>query len=597
MEVILTLSNRITLAGAIPLLVAAALAVLVAALALAPSRPASAAASPDTCKISPVILNMLLDRYGKNAQYCDNLNLGTNGDSIPDGSTARGDTWDFSGKNLGSFSITDKDAEYLQKLTGSTRITESAVRYIDLTGNPLTVSDVDFKHIPANVAVKLTADTSIKGFQQEDYSVTEGVIGYISAAFPGMLTGSNTHFSFTADLTGDIDDDLNEALDPGGDKTKVGLVSLGTNADSDKSRSFEVNSDSGSVIFYWPLNVSKDNENDDDWDFTLTINEATGVQQGTKSSDNALTVSEGPVNLTRNRDSAEVTIVDADKPAIEVCDRSEDVEENILDEVAITPATYGGTSNDPRDCDELTTRDLGKITRLTIDDDDTDDREPLETLLPDDLSDLSGLSRLHIVGARALPSGIFKDVGKNAMTDRGADRDDQTVRITFAKNSPADSEDDSVGDFTPSTIPQHIWDDQEPRQVIVLADDKGSNDKGVTRGLDADLYAGSENGHFFVLTNAATAKYALGNSVSFAPGKRTDLTVPIIGTDSFGAGGGPDSTTSRVARFAVTIPDVDNEDKGDRSTWLFLFAGQSNDPVSNAGQLVDLASVAISDDD
>ena len=40
MEVILTLSNRITLAGVLPILVAFALAVLVAAIALAPTRPA-----------------------------------------------------------------------------------------------------------------------------------------------------------------------------------------------------------------------------------------------------------------------------------------------------------------------------------------------------------------------------------------------------------------------------------------------------------------------------------------------------------------------------------------------------------------------------
>ena len=45
MEVNLTFSNRITLAGAVPLMVAAVVAILVAAIALAPTRPASAADS------------------------------------------------------------------------------------------------------------------------------------------------------------------------------------------------------------------------------------------------------------------------------------------------------------------------------------------------------------------------------------------------------------------------------------------------------------------------------------------------------------------------------------------------------------------------
>ena len=77
MEVILTLSNRITLAGALPILVAFALAVLIAAIALAPSRPASADAHADTCDLSPLLLDMLLERYSLEPYDCDQLDLQT----------------------------------------------------------------------------------------------------------------------------------------------------------------------------------------------------------------------------------------------------------------------------------------------------------------------------------------------------------------------------------------------------------------------------------------------------------------------------------------------------------------------------------------
>lgn len=625
MEVILTLSNRITLAGAVPLLVAAAVAIFVAALALVPTRPASAAADANTCKITPVILEMLLDRYGQKAADCDDLNLET-GSAPTLAKPDEEDTWDLSGKNLTSFAITDDDAKYLKALIGGaagTRTTEAEVHYIDLTDNPLSVDDVSFKNIPSDVAVKLTAESNVKGFQQADYTVTEGSASYISAAFPDMLTGSNTHIQFTVDLTGDVTDDVNSAIEGDASAAKIELVSFGTGDNNeDASKTFEADSDSESVIFYWPITVSNDNENDDDWEITLTINEDSGFLQAASAGGLA---SATAATVEFATDSAEVTVLDADKPAIEVCDRSEDVEEAILGVVEpdATVTRYGGTTGNPRDCDELTKRDLSKIVQLTVADDDEDDKEPLETLLAGDFSDLTALHRLHIVGARNLPSGIFAGVGKNAKLDANNDgtpdddgsggTTDTTVEITFEKNVPTDSDEDSVGDFTPSTIPQHIWADQEPGQVIILADDKGSNDKGVTKGLDADLYAGSENGHFFVLTNAATAKWVLKNTISFASGQTANpFTTPRIGTGSLGTGGadpigdatadranvvggGQNSNTSRVVRFAVDIPNVDDEDKGDRNTWLFLFA--DGDDPTNAGALVDLARVAITDDD
>ena len=176
-----------------------------------------------------------------------------------------------------------------------------------------------------------------------------------------------------------------------------------------------------------------------------------------------------------------------------------------------------------------------------------------------------------------------------------------------------------MGDFTPSTIPAHIWDDQEKKQVIVLSDDTNDKGEGTTKGLDADLYAGSENGFFFVLTNAATSGYVLGDKVvitatALGTGGDNVLMRPTIDLDSHLAdadrtagnqrGGGPGSKTSKVVRFAVSIPNVDDTDKGDRNTWLFLFAADNDtdtpatdDLPGNAGDLKDVATVAVTDDD
>ena len=565
---------------------------------------------------------MLLARYGLDSADCDTIDIQNNDNSGTQLQLATGmvaDTWDFSGKNLSSFAVTDDDAKYLKKLMGGndgTRIAEAGVRYIDLTGNSLTAADVNFKHIPSNVAVKLTADSNVKGFQLADYTITEGGASYVAAALPDLLTGPNTHFQVTVGLTGDVTKDVNEALDRGGNATRETLVSFGTGTGN--SRILEVDSDSGSVIYHWPITVSNDNETEDDWEITLTINEDTGVKQGTSAS-NAANATAAAVSLAI--DQAEVTILDADEPATIVCNRSEDVEASILQVVAVSgnEADFGGTTNNPRDCDELTKRDLSKITQLWVADDDTDDMEPLETLLANDFADLTGLYRLHIVGARALPSGIFAGVGKDSAynhdDDDGTTPTVKTTEITFAKNQPEDPDDDSVGNFTPSTIPQHIWDDQEAWQVITLSDDKDSSDKGVTKGLDADLYAGAENGHFFVLTNAATAKYVLGTTTTFAS---TEIKLPEMGTgtitanntvgnvDPIGANtvvlGAVGEKSSRVVRFAVSIDDVDDEDKGDRTSWIFLFGTGAanvvgtNDPT-NAGDLKDIAAVAITDDD
>ncbi|MXW28752.1 MAG: hypothetical protein F4Z80_07780 [Chloroflexi bacterium] len=237
---------------------------------------------------------------------------------------------------------------------------------------------------------------------------------------------------------------------------------------------------------------------------------------------------------------------------------------------------------------------------------DADDREPIANMVTGDFEGFTGVTSLHIVGARSLPSGIFAAVGSKVAGSG-------TVQITFEKNNAADEDVDKVGAFTPSTIPAHIWDDQEKKQVIVLDDDKNAKGEGTTKGLDADLYAGAENGYFFVLTNAATSGYVLGDKViigatELGSGGANELMRPTIDLNTTDAGnqrgGGPGSKTSKVVRFAVSIPDVDDKDKGDRNTWLFLFAAD-NDTTSpgsdelpgNAGDLKDVATVAVTDDD
>ncbi|MXX67078.1 MAG: hypothetical protein F4Z40_08910 [Chloroflexi bacterium] len=475
------------------------------------------------------------------------------------------------------------------------------------------MEDVSFANIPARVAVILSAESNVSGFQQEDYTVTEDAPSYISVAFPGLRAVDEDDAGTPADeslmtgtvtVGGDAGALRNTALG-NGSGNKIQLVSFGDN-DTDSTnaidltsttRTFQVNSEADDVIFYLPLTVSKDNENDEDWDISLRIAETAA----------ALTNANAGFELTN--DEADITILDADAPTLSVCDRSEDVESAILsyaiDAAGGAQAGAVGFGGNVR-CGDITIRDLGTVMTFTVTDADTDDREPIANLVSGDFEGFTGVTSLHIVGARNLPSGIFGGVGSK-VAGTG------TVQISFAKNNPADEEVDKVGDFTPSTIPAHIWDDQEKKQVIVLSDDTNEKGEGTTKGLDADLYAGSENGYFFVLTNAATSGYVLGDKVvitatALGTGGDNVLMRPTIDLDTATngnqRGGGPGSKTSKIVRFAVSIPDVDDKDKGDRNTWLFLFAADNDtstpdadDLPGNAGDLKDVATVAVTDDD
>ena len=274
-----------------------------------------------------------------------------------------------------------------------------------------------------------------------------------------------------------------------------------------------------------------------------------------------------------------------------MCDRSDDVQEAILDAVDGTGDTPVAQDDfyDHLRCDDITLADLGTISGTLAITDSDGDNEPLEDLVAGDFEGIKGISGLSITGAGSLPSGIFAGVGSAK---------DNKVEITFAKNTSEDVE--QVGNYTPSTIPSHIFDDQETQQVFVLADDTNDAGKGTTKGFDADLYAGTENGHIFVMTNAATAAYILGDSITFAN------VVNVINRPSItdrGAGAGEKG--SRIARFAVQILPNDDKDKGERNTWLFLFATDGDGDAdnnadgnpANAANLVDLATVAVTDDD
>ena len=604
MEVILTLSNRITFAGAIPLLVAVALAVLVAAIALAPSRPASAAPNSGTCDLSPMLLDMLLERYGQKSFECNTFDLSGTADVIHSGGSPRytladgemGNTWDFSGENLDSFAISDDDAKILRELTDTDAdltndpagtVVEDGVLYIDLTNNPLTVADVNFKNIPNNVAIVLSADSTVTGFQATDYEVTEDATGYVSVAFPNLIPDGSSTVEFTVTMSGDATSDRSDAL---GDGNTTRLIQFGVtdagpskaNVESadDATRTFVANSEADDKIFYWPITAAKDNSNDEDWDFRLKIAETTPR------------ATDVVPEFDLSNDEADITVLDADAPAVSVCDRSEHVEDAILAIATVRAAATDDTTWDGNDrCGEITARDLGTIGMLTIA--DTDDGEPIADLLSGDFNSLSGLTALTITGARSLPSGIFAGVGS-----AGSD----LVTIRFNQNTSTDDDIEKVGNFKPSTIPGHIWDDQEKQQVIILVDDLNDDDKGVTTGLDAALYAGEENGHFFILTSTTTTKYVLGNKVVFGTG---DGNTPILGgaPDIVPLAGADDKPMA--VRFAVPIPDVDKEDKGDRNMWLFLFANDNDGTLGDstetdpddATDLKALATVAITDDD
>ena len=605
----MTFSNRIPLAGAIPVLVVLALAALVAAIAFGSTQRASAVADNDACDISPVVLDMLLDRYGLDANDCDTLNLFDNDVDGGDGADAHEfnsddhelNTWDFSDQGLTSFAITDDDAAALKKLTGEAldtdgdgtgTVVEKSVNYIDLTGNPLSIDDVSLANLPTNVALKITVDSNVAGFQTAELILTEGKPGYIGIAIPGQRDTDKDDAATDADdrlvaLTvtldgGEIGDDVNAGVAESGDYTQ--LVKFGDGAAA--TRTLELDSESERIAFYIPIQANKDNLNDEEWGFDIAIDRESDANTNLTDGDDF------------SIDEIAVTVLDADAPVNDDDARSEDVV------AAIESAVGDGTSTGGHlKFDDLTLRDLGTITALIVRDADADyipageanagdleageDQEALEELFAGDFEGLVGLRTLHLVGAGSLPTGIFAGAGSKA---EDADGDASTVTITFAANKADDEDVEEVGNYRTSTLPAHIFADQEKRQVIVLSDDTNDDDEGTTSGLDAGLYASEEEGNFFVTTNALTTYYVLGNKVEFGTTEIGQPTLPA----AFDRGAGKGKEGSKVIRFAISTPDSDPEKDGGRTDWLFLFSVANPD---NAGDLLDIAVVEISEND
>ena len=592
----MTFSNRIPLAGTIPVLVVLALAAMMAVIAFGSTQRASAAPTNDACGISPDILDMLIARYDDvDANDCDTLDLFDGGTDGPDaeGLTRNEDhaldTWDFSGQDLPSFAISDDDAEALTLLnaerTGTaaptaaqldaSQVVEKSVKYIDLTGNPLTIDDVSLANIPSNVALKISVDSNVSGFQTDAVTITEDKPAYIGIAIPDQRDDDDVSLvTLSAALEGGATDDL-----PSGvtgllltSNTYSTLINLGSTVTSPLSavRTFDLNSESDGVVFYFVVNAGKDNDNDEDWNFDIALAD---------NDSNTINGTNGNLDDDSNyvNQEIEITVLDADAPTNDENSRSEDVVAAI--EAAVVAPADSGTFGGHTDFDELTLRDLGAIPSLIIRDSDPnydnagmpdDNQEPLTDLLAGDFEGLTGLTSLSLIGANALPSGIFAGVGY----------DDGTLEITFAKNARGDDEDiQEVGNFKPSTLPSHIFDDQEKHQVIILDDDLDDDDKRTTTGLDAAIYAAEDGGHFFVMTSATTRYYKLGSSVILDSNSTVDS--PSTGQTFI-----DDST--KVLRFAVTVEDDDKA----RTEWVFLFNAESPTDVRN---LVDIAVVEITD--
>ncbi len=535
---------------------------------------------------------MLLDRHGLKAYQCNELDSDSppaTGDDAPDLAV-----WDFSGQELTEFAITEGDADILKRIQSAetfdpdadppetfedididnAAIAPDTVRFFDLTGNPdLTIENVSFANIPSRISLILSADSPDSGFQQATYELTEGTVGYVAVAFPDLAIDDDGDdekdvMTVTISVGGDAADDLNAALEDDTDDLQFGLVTFGdppqtrTDASSQdatiEARTFLANSDADDIVYYLPIKAEKDNELTSEWDIDLEIT----------------VINPAASNAIKNLDLADsvITVLDADAPILDVCDRSDNVVDSIKQE--ITTGTQIGDDADifggHDECD-LTLRDLGEIETLTIQNKRAG--EPLDDALSaGDLEGLTGLTSLQLVGADALPSGIFAGVGS----------DGDGVQISFDANSPGDDDDDvpKVGDFTPSTLPTHVFDDQEAKQVIVLSDDLDDEDDPVTNGLDADLYAVTEGGHFFVVTRADTSAWVLGSSVTFAtPGLNDGITV---------------TGSNKIVRFAITETDDEKAD-GDRIEWLFLFKTTNDLAANGVSDLVDLATVAITD--
>ncbi len=509
------------------------------------TQPAIGQSDQPGCDLSPRLRKALLsvDNYDMRDFECDQLILEdeSNQDTI----------WDFSSRGWRSFSISD--ADYVRLLELSELDVNSLpeelegfgtrrnVRLIDLTGNPLSIDDVDFSNIPVGTGIAITQSTSGIGFQSADYSMSENGVGYVGVAFPNVLDTGERSIRIDTELDGDRD--------------QTALITIGDD--------MLLHSDSRSVVYYWPLYAGSDNDNGGDWDFNVQFRSAETYEEVNGRNRDRSLVLEDLVD----RDETEMTVSDADEPETSVCQRSRLVEDAIETELA-------DVGVDHTRCSQYTKSDLSQITELTISD-DLDDGETI-TIDVDDLSDLTGLESLKLIGVEDLPSGIFNGVGAST-----------GLVIDFDENDPSDDDDPVAGDYTLATIPQHILNDQESHQTLVLAGELDSSGDPIVTGLDRRSYAVNADDWFVVeipvsytgetseLTHFVLARLPYEfNSLSVSVVDDNSPIVVVKGTD--------------LVRLSVAF-DRDHEDfDGNGQLMLLVYSGNTEDFDS----LVDYALVS-----
>jgi hypothetical protein len=532
----------------------AAISALVLALTavwgLAFSESARGQTDLGACKLSPWLLDALLDdaNYDLPSYRCDELEL--------DGLAI----WDFSTlpsalerRLPGRFAFSEADYKLLLELSGFNEDSlpqdligfgeRGEVRLIDLTGTGYRISDIDFRNIPIGTGIALSVSGSARtGFQTDSYSTKENSMGYVSVAFPGVLESDQDSLIVSATVDAE--------------SGQRNLIDIGQN--------MLLNGDARSVVYYWPIYVESDNDNDPDWDFDLEIDadaDAYRERDGTGRRES--------LDLTDVLDIsvAEIVVDDADAPRVLVSDRSSLVEEAIKD-------ALGGITSISHRGDDITLTDLSAITTLNLV--DTDDGRTF-ALGIGDLEGLSGLTKLHLKGASRLPRGIFDGVGDR---ERG-------VVIDFSRNSPQDSGDPRGGDYDLGSIPAYILSDIEPHQTLLLAGQVDSGGDPLVTGLDQDSYRASPGESFAVTMPVFHTGDAKDPTTYYAvaqlPYGFRENTAPFVDKDDLD--GIIALRDNDVVRTMIAVPDTVDEEKGQ---WvLFVFLDDDEDLAS----LVDWALI------
>ncbi len=506
-------------------------AVAVATLVLAASGiftlPTSGQTEDAGCDLAPWLRGALLSaqNYDLPSYSCDDLELLDGDEHV---------IWDFSRRNLTSFAISDDDYERLLDLSDLPAESDPGdldgfgrnedTRLIDLTGNPLTVRSVDFRNIPVGVGIALSASNvqTLRGFQSDVYQLTENSVGYVSIALPGVLDRDEQSIVIDPDLTGDTE-----------------LASIG--------RDMLLHGDAYGVVYYWPVHVRSDNENDSSGSISVELDE-----NSADSYDSANGSGRGrALDLSDFLDhsEAELDIADADSPRVEVCHRTRVVEDAIEDALPRSIRNNG--------CD-ITLADLGTVTELELEDDDGE----VFDLADGDLDGLTGIRSLGLIGVDELPRGIFVGVGD---IERG-------LVIDFAENDPDRSGDPVAGNYTPSSLPGHILDFQEPHQTLLLSGDRvGRTNQPQVTGLDREIYFAGNSGDFVALL-----------PVSYTGDVDEELTHYAIGR--LGGLGYEFNRDSIPVADDVQLDEVDAED--DDVAYLAVRISQEELDSESTGQLV-----------